>query len=66
MLSKKKIVLPTIAIVLLFILVGGVFNALMFVRKALQGTAGGGDGLQGGVVMFDLQKAKDLGIVIEE
>lgn len=63
--SKKKIVFPVIAVVILLVLVSGVFYALTFIKDVFQGVAGGVDGVGGISEPFNLQGAKGLGIVIE-
>lgn len=61
--TKKKIMLPSIAIILLVFLVVGVFYALTFAKDILENVVGEVGGPQEGVVKFELQKARDLGVV---
>lgn len=60
---KKKIAFPLIAIALLIALVGGVFYALAFAKDTLENAIGGVGGVQGVLVKFELQRARDLGVV---
>lgn len=62
-LLKKKIILPLVGIVLLISLVSGVFYAFIFIQDVLQGVVGEGGGSQGGSARFELQKARDLGVI---
>lgn len=64
--NNKKILAPVIAIVILALLVIGVSSAFAFIKDVFQGVAGDATGAQGGAMKFELQKARDLGVIVQQ
>lgn len=62
-LLKNKTILPLTGVILLILILWGVFYTFVFIQDVLRGVVKEGGGSQEGVARFELQKARDLGVI---